>query len=163
MAAEWINRRKEQEQKDKQDAQLEDAKDQLAAQVVKTEGPLYWESLLPDLTEQCSDLDAIGYQAKAYSLENQFCVEQKTYQIDMQTKGHWPTDAHATLIYFTGSSEIRVTSNIRKLSEISLYATECGIRAVSNLDLKQMDAKGLASYLLEGLVETIEKEKRSAK
>jgi hypothetical protein len=163
MAAEWINRRKLHEEQEKRDAQLEAAKDQLAAQAVKTEGPLYWESLLPELSQQCEDLDVIEIQAKAYSLENQFCPEQKTYQVDMQTKGHWPTDAHATLIYFTGSSEIRVTSNIRKLSEISLYATEHGIRAVSNLDLKQMDVKGLASYLLEGLVEAIDKEKRSGK
>ena len=87
MAAEWINRRKEQEQKDKQDAQLEDAKDQLAAQVVKTEGPLYWESLLPDLTEQCSDLDAIGYQAKATPSKINFVSSRKRTRSTCKPKG----------------------------------------------------------------------------
>ena len=123
---------------------------------------MYWDSLLPELTEQCDDLDDLGYQAKAYFLDNPYCPDEKTYRIDIQTKGNWPTDAHASLIYFTGSAEIRVSSNIRKLSEISLYATERGIRAVSNKEMTQMGVKELASYLLEGLVESIEKEKRSA-
>jgi len=161
MAADWINRRKEQAYKQEQDAKIEAAKDRLAAQVIKADGPVYWESLLPELNAQCVDMADLGYQAKAYFLDNPFNPREKTYRIDIQTKGHWPSDAHASLIYFAESDLIRVSSNIAKLSEIYLCATEHGIRAISNKDMAHMDVKKLAGYLLEGLVDTVEKERRS--
>lgn len=159
MAAEWINRRKDEAEKKKHDLYLEVAKEGLARQAIKTSGPVFWDSLLRELNTQCADMEDIGFQAMAYSLDNPYCLEEKTYRIDVQTKGHWPRDAHASLIYFTGSSLIRATSDIRKLTEISLSVTERGIRAVSNLELRQMDAEELASFLLKELVEAIEKRK----
>lgn len=161
MAAEWINRRKEQADREKQDATVEAARDRLATQTIKVDGPVYWDSLLPELNGQCSDMDDLGYQAKAYFLDNPFNPKEKTYRIDIQTRGNWPSDAHASLIYFAESDLIRVSSNIAKLSEIYLCVTEHGIRAISNKDMTQMDVKKLAAYLLEGLVEAIEKERRS--
>jgi hypothetical protein len=106
-------------------------------------------------------MEGIGYQAKAYFLDNPFLVEEKTYRIDVQTKGNWPLDAHASLIHFAGSSVIKVSSNIPKLTEISFCATDRGLRAVSDRDMLQMDVKALAAYLLEGLVNAIEKQKRA--
>lgn len=161
MAAEWINRRKAKLGQDKQDANLEVARDRLATQTIQAEGPMFWDALLPELEKQCRDMEDIGFQAQAYFLDNQFCPEEKTYRIDVQTKGNWPFDAHVPLIYFSGSSIIKVASDIPKLTEISLCATERGIRAISNKDTHQMDVQALAAYLLEGLVEAIEKERRS--
>jgi hypothetical protein len=160
MAADWINRRREKLEQDRQDAALEAAKERLTTLAIRADVPIFWASLLPELNEQCGDLDEIGFKAEAYPLDNPFHTDEKTYRISVQTKGHWPVDAHASLIHFTGSSVIRVSSNIPKLTEISLYVTERGIMAVSNKELRQMDVKGLAAYLLEGLVEAIEKERR---
>jgi hypothetical protein len=161
MAAEWINRRKTQLEQTKTDAAIEIARDRLAAQTIRADGPILWDYLLPELNQQGSDMEDLGYQAKAYSLDNPFLSEEKTYRIDVQSKGNWPVDAHASLIYFIGSSVIRVSSNIPKLTEISLCATERGIRAISNKGTSQMDVKALAAYLLEGLVEAIEKERKA--
>jgi uncharacterized membrane protein (UPF0127 family) len=162
MAAEWINRRKEELKQKEQAAKISAAQDRLATETIRIDGPVYWDSLLPELNRQCSDMEDLGYQANAYSLDNPFCPEEKTYRIDVQTKGHWPFDAHASLIHFTGSSIVKVSSSIPKLTEIFLSVTERGIRAISNKDMSQMDVKALAAYLLEGLVETIEKERRTA-
>lgn len=159
MAAEWINKRRAESEQKKQDANVEAARDRLATQTIRTDGPIYWDSLLSRLNEQCDDMDEIGFQARAYPLDNPYCPEENTYRIDVQTKGHWPQDAHASLTYFTGSTLIRVSSDIRKLAEITLCVTERGIRAISDRDMSQMDVESLAAYLLNGLVEVIEKEK----
>jgi hypothetical protein len=135
MAAEWINRRKAKSDQEKQDAEVSAARDRIATQTIRTDGPIFWDSILPELNEQCADMEGINFQAKAYSYDNPYCLEEKTYRIDVQTKGHWPLDAHASLIHFTGSSLIRVSSDIPKLTEISLCVTERGIRAVSNKDM----------------------------
>ena len=161
MAAEWINRRKAELDQKKQDAKIESARDRLATETTRINGPVYWDSLLPELNKQCGDMEELGYQAKAYPLDNPYCEGEKTYHIDVQTIGHFPCDAHAILIHFSGSSTIKVSSNIPKLTEISLCATERGIRANTNNDMSLMDVKALAAYLLEGLVEAIEKERRS--
>lgn len=159
MAADWIQKRKAASEQRKQETHLEDARDRLATQTIKVDGPVFWELLLPELNEQCADMEDIGFQAKAYSLDNPHYPDEKTYRIDVQTKGHWPCDAHASLIHFTGSSLIRVSSNIPKLTEITLCVTERGVRAISNKDTWPMDAIALAGYLLEGLVGAIEREK----
>lgn len=161
MAAEWINRRKAQLDQEKHDAKIEAALDRLAAQTIATDGPPFWESLLPELDEQCADIDDIGFQGKSYPLDNPYCPEQKSYRIDVQKKGHFPFSAFALLVHTIGSSTINVTGNIPKLTEISLCATERGIKAISNKDMRQMDVKELAEYLLTGLVDTIEKERRA--
>lgn len=161
MAAEWINKRRAQLERAQQEAKSKAVLDRLAMRAIGTDGPLFVESLLPEFRKQCADMDDIGFQAQAYSLDNPYCPEQKTYRIDVQTKGHFVHSAFALLVHTIGSSTINVTGSIPKLTEISLSVTERGIKAISNKDMRQMDVEELAGYLLEGLVAAIEKARKA--
>jgi len=161
MAAEWIKRRKAQMELDARDANIREGQERLASQTIVTDGPVFWDAVLPELNEQCADMEDLGFQARAYTQPNPYCLTERTYRIDVQTKGHFPIDAFIQLIHFAGSSTIKVTGSIPKLTDISLCVTDRGIRAVSNKDMELMDPAGLAEYLLSGLVEAIERKKRT--
>jgi hypothetical protein len=160
MATRWITKYKTEQVQEALATQAESARHSLAAKTIKTDGPKFWDALLPTFEGQCLEMEEIGFKAHAYELPNPYCEEEKTYRIDVQAMTNWPETAFALLVYTVGSSAIKVTGDIPKLTDFRFLHTEDGLRITQNRDSRILDTEDLAGYVLEGLVEAIKEARK---
>ena len=157
MAAKWIATVKAAQEQESATDQMESVRRSLAGETIRSDGPVFWDALLRCFKEQCEEMQEIGFKAQAYELPNPFYGQEKTYRVDVQAESDWPETAFAMLVYTVGSSKIKVTGDLPKLSEFIFRATDNGLRAAPNRDLRLLEVEDLAGYVLSGLTEVIKK------
>jgi hypothetical protein len=153
----WLNKRKAKLEQDATEKKLKDARESLATKIIRDSGVVYFGDLLKELKDQCENLPEVGFKGVAYDLPNPHNPLELCTRIDVEAKKTWPESAFALLLYSAGTSIVRVSGEIPKLREFSFYIFGEDVKASPNHSMSHMNPSQCAEYLLESLLDVIER------